>query len=57
MERTTEETDLGFRRFHAGIGYDLGGQNILLLDVDQLDWKDSSRSNEWRTRLVFQLKF
>jgi hypothetical protein len=57
MKRTADDTNLGFRRFHAGVGYDLGSQNILLLDLDHLDWKDSTRSNEWRTRLVFQLKF
>lgn len=57
MDRTADETELGFRRFHAGIGYDLGSQNILLLDVDRLDWKDSARPDPWRTRLVFQLKF
>ena len=57
MDREAELQDLGFQRVHGGLGYDLGKQNILLLDMDVRDWDDRDLESETRLRVVFQLKF
>ncbi|MGD2122187.1 MAG: hypothetical protein PVJ76_10610 [Gemmatimonadota bacterium] len=57
MERSTDPADRGFQRFHIGVGYDLGSQNVLLLDLDRRDWKEPALPTETRVRVVFQLKF
>jgi hypothetical protein len=55
--REPGNTDLGFIRFHGGIGYDFGGQNILLFDLDRTSWDDSSLEDDIRFQTVFQVKF
>ncbi len=42
---------------HGGIGYDFGGQNILLLDLDRRNWDDSDLETDTRFQVVMQVKF
>jgi hypothetical protein len=39
------------------VGYDLGRNNILMLEVDQRDWRDPDRDTDRRAQLVLQLMF
>ncbi len=57
FERTPGSTDLGFTRVHGGIGYDFGGQNILLFDMDRRNWDDSDLETDTRFQAVMQVKF
>ena len=57
LERTPGSWDRSFRRTHAGIGYDLGGENILLLDLDRRSWDDPSIPVDHRLQVVFQVKW
>jgi hypothetical protein len=57
FERTPGASDRAFDRLHAGIGYDLGSQNILILDWDRREWDDAALDTDTRVRVVMQLKF
>ncbi|MCK5651525.1 MAG: hypothetical protein KAJ42_09120 [Gemmatimonadetes bacterium] len=57
LDRTPGTTDLSFNRVHAGFGYDLGSQNVLLLDWDRREFDDASLPVDTRYRVVMQLKF
>ena len=57
FERMPEGSDLSFKRMHAGIGYDFGGSNILLFDLDRRKWDDSDRETDTRAQVVMQVKF
>ena len=50
-------SDLSFTRVHGGIGYDFGGQNILLFDLDRRSWDNSDREDDTRVQVVMQVKF
>jgi hypothetical protein len=56
FERTPGGTDLGFDRVHAGIGYDLGDHNVLLLDWDRRQPTNETLSVDTRYRVVMQVK-
>ncbi len=49
--------DFSFNYYTAGVGYDLGRENILMLDFDQRDWRDPHRPDDRRVQVVLQLKF
>jgi hypothetical protein len=49
--------DFSFVYGHVSVGYDLGKQNILMLDVDQRDWDDPLRETDYRAQVVLQLMF
>jgi hypothetical protein len=57
FNRTPVERDLSFTRVHGGVGYDFGGRNILLLDLDQRNWDDSALETDTRAQVVMQVKF
>jgi predicted porin len=57
FDRTPGNSDLSYTRVHGGIGYDLGKSNILLLDLDRLNWDDSDREADTRLQMVMQVKF
>ena len=40
MELVRGPEDLRFHRIHAGVGFDVGGQNTLLLVLDRRVWED-----------------
>jgi len=50
-------TDHSFTYAHLGLGYDLGKENILILDLSQRDWDDEARETDTQAQLVMQLKF
>ena len=55
--RTPGSSDRSFTRLHGGIGYDFGGQNILLLDLDRRNWNDPDLETDTRLQVVMQVKF
>ncbi len=57
MGRKPDAQDLGFQRVYGGIGYDLGSQNILLLDLDRREWNDPDLPTDTRLQLVMQVKW
>jgi hypothetical protein len=57
FNRTPENADLSFTRFHGGIGYDFGGRNILLFDLDRRNWADENLETDTRFQVVMQVKF
>ena len=57
LDRTPGSSDLSFTRVHGGIGYDFGGQNILLFDLDRRNWADSELETDTRFQVVMQIKF
>lgn len=57
FERTPGTDDASFDRVHAGLGYDLGHQNILILDWDKRTWDDGDLPDDTRVRVVMQVKF
>jgi hypothetical protein len=57
FDRTPEGRDLSFTRFHGGIGYDFGGRNLLLFDLDRRNWDDSDIEDDTRFQVVMQVKF
>ncbi len=57
FNRTPTDGDESYYRWHGGIGYDFGGRNILIFDVDQVNWDDSGRDSDIRYQAVMQVKF
>jgi hypothetical protein len=57
FERTPGASDAGFRRYHVGVGYDLGRRNVILLDWDRRDWDAEARPTDSRLQAVLQVKF
>ncbi len=57
FDRVPDAADIDSSRIHAGLGYDLGGQNILILDWDRRDFDSAALDSETRYRAVMQLKF
>jgi predicted porin len=57
LDRTPGTSDLSFTRWHGGIGYDFGGRNILLFDLDRRNWDDSDLETDTRFQTVMQVKF
>lgn len=57
FNRTPEVADLSFTRVHGGIGYDFGGKNLLLFDLDRRTWDDSDLETDTRAQVVMQVKF
>lgn len=57
FERTPVLGDESFDRVHAGVGYDLGDRNVLVLDWDRRQWDDGERPTDTRYRVVMQLRF
>ena len=57
FNRTPADGDLSFTRIHGGIGYDFGGRNILLFDLDRRNWDDSDLETDTRFQVVMQVKF
>lgn len=57
FDRQAGEDDLSFNRVYAGVGYDLGKQNIILFDWDRRVWDDSTLPIDNRYQLVLQVKF
>ncbi len=58
FERVAENgRDHSFRYSFLAVGYGLGRNNILMLDVDQRDWRDPARDTDRRAQLVLQLSF
>jgi hypothetical protein len=57
LERTPGSSDRSFHRIHAGVGYDLGGENILLLDLHRRSWDDPSIPVDHRLQVVFQVRW
>lgn len=57
LNRAPGSLDLSFNRIHGGVGYDLGGENILLFDLDHRDWEDDDREDDTRFQVVMQVKF
>jgi len=57
LERTPGSLDRSFHRVHGGIGYDMGGQNILLLDLDRREWDDDALPADHRVQAVLQVKW
>jgi len=57
FNRTPEDGDRSFTRFHGGIGYDFGGSNILLFDLDRRTWDDDDLETDTRFQVVMQVKY
>lgn len=57
LERTPGSSNRSFRRTHAGIGYDLGSENILLLDFARRSWDEPSFLDDHRMQVVLQVKW
>jgi hypothetical protein len=57
LERRPGSLDRGFQRIHGGVGYDLGDENMLLLDLDRREWNDSALSVDTRFQVVMQVSF
>ncbi len=57
MEREPGSLDLGFRRVHGAIGYDMGRGNVLLLDLDRRKWNDNALPVDTRFQMVMQVSF
>jgi hypothetical protein len=57
FDRKTVERDFGFDRVYAALGYDLGKQNLLMLDYDRREYDDSSLPIDNRYQIALQLKF
>jgi len=57
FNRTPGDEDLSFTRVHGGIGYDFGGRNTLLFDLDRRNWDDSNLETDTRFQTVMQVKF
>lgn len=57
FERTPGPGNQSFQRLHGGVGYDLGHENILLLDVDSRNWDQAGRPTDTRFQVVMQAKF
>jgi hypothetical protein len=57
FDRMPTDEELSFSRVHGGLGYDFGGQNILLFDLDRRNWDDSDLETDTRFQVVMQVKF
>jgi hypothetical protein len=58
LDRVAEDgSDFGFRYAYLAVGYDLGKENILMLDVDRRDWDEPERSTDNRVQAVLQVSF
>ena len=57
FNRMPGDQDLSFTRVHGGIGYDFGGRNTLLFDLDRRNWDDSDLETDTRFQTVMQVKF
>jgi hypothetical protein len=57
FERWAGNTDESYNRGSIGVGYDLGGGNILMLDADRIDYDRGGRSSDTRYQVAFQLRF
>lgn len=58
LERVAGDgSDFSFRYAYLAVGYDLGRENILLLDVDRRDWDAPARTTDTRVQLVLQVGF
>jgi hypothetical protein len=57
FDRMPGDGDMSFTRLHGGVGYDFGGRNILLFDLDRTDWDDPARDSDFRFQTVMQVKF
>lgn len=58
FERTISGQDVGFERWFAGVGYDLGKRNVVLLDYDRREWGDGRPDPvDERAQLTLQVKF
>ncbi|MBT8398331.1 MAG: hypothetical protein HKO65_20005 [Gemmatimonadetes bacterium] len=55
--RTPEDGDRSFTRFHGGVGYDFGGRNLLLFDLDRRSWDDDVLETDTRFQTVMQVRF
>lgn len=57
LDRTPAGSDFSFDRLHAGVGYELGARNILLLDVGRRSWDEPDLETDTRFQVVMQLSF
>lgn len=58
LERIAADgTDSSFDYAYLALGYDLGRENILLLDLDRRDWDAPERSTDHRVQVVVQVSF
>lgn len=57
LQRSPGTSDLGFTRVHGGVGYDFGGQNMLVFDADRRSWDDADLDTDTRLQVVMQVKF
>jgi len=57
FNRMVNTDDRSFTRFHAGIGYDFGGKNVLLFDLDRRTWDDDAIETDTRFQVVMQVKY
>jgi len=57
FERMEGEQDLSFNRVYAAVGYDLGKQNIVMLDYDRRVFDESALPIDNRLQIVLQIKF
>jgi hypothetical protein len=57
LQRTPGDADQSFTRVHGGVGYDFGGQNMLVFDVDRRNWDDADIETDTRFQVVMQVKF
>jgi len=57
FDRSEGRRDFSFNRVYAGIGYDLGRENIVLVDWDRREWDEPTLPIDNRYQIVLQLKF
>ena len=57
FERMEGSRDNSFNRIYAGVGYDLGKENIILFDYDRRVWDDTTLPIDNRFQVVLQIKF
>lgn len=57
FERDVDDADLDFDRAFVGVGYDLGKQNLLVIDYDRRTFDDPGQEDESRVQVTLQLKF
>lgn len=57
LQRETVEADLGYRRSWAGVAYDLGRRNMVVVDWDRRSFNAGDRDDETRYQVTFQLVF
>lgn len=58
LDRTAASgQDFSFDYAHVSVGYDLGKENILLIDADRRDWDAPGVPDDTRLQVVMQVKF